>query len=264
MRTKPGRPAPVRELVLITVLFGLYKLGRFFAAGKVADAFDNAHGIWRLERLLALPSETAVQEVLLRHETLVYAANGYYAYVHFPATAAFLLWMYLRRPTHYRWIRRLLVALTGAGLVLHVLVPLAPPRMLAMTGLIDTGARFGPAVYGAPHADSVANQYAAMPSLHIGWAAVVAFGLIASTRTRWRWLWAAHPVLTVAVVVATANHYWLDGVVVLALLSAAALLVRPPRRAAGPVGPPAALDGPRAERGGGEGSVAGSGPVAAR
>ncbi|WP_347813994.1 phosphatase PAP2 family protein, partial [Actinomadura sp. KC06] len=223
-----GRPRPVRELVLIVVLFGLYKLGRLFSSDRVTDAFANARGIWDLERTLRLPDEAAVQQGILHSEALIHLANGYYAVVHFPATVLFLLWIYLRRPVHYRWIRRVLVGLTAAALALHLLVPLAPPRMLPATGLIDTAARYGPAVYGAPESDMIANQYAAMPSLHIGWAAVIALGLVVTSRTRWRWLWLLHPVTTVAVVVATANHYWLDGIVVLALLSVIVLLLRPP------------------------------------
>jgi hypothetical protein len=227
-RGAPGvRPRPVRELLLIIVLFGAYKLGRLLANGRVSEAFDNAHRVWDLERLLGLPGETAVQHGLLHSEFLVHTANCYYAYVHFPATALFLLWIYLRRPAHYRWVRRVIVALTAVALVLHLLVPLAPPRMLPATGLVDTAARFGPAVYGAPQTDTISNQYAAMPSLHIGWAAVIATGLIVTSRTRWRWLWLLHPVVTIAVVVGTANHYWLDGIVVLMLLSVTVLLLRP-------------------------------------
>ncbi|WP_329520864.1 phosphatase PAP2 family protein [Spirillospora sp. NBC_01491] len=247
----PGRrprPRPVRELLLITVLFCVYKLGRLAATGRVGEAFGNAHRVWDLERYLRLPSEVTVQHGLLQSHALVHVANSYYAYVHFPATIAFLLWIYLRRPFHYRWIRRVVVALTGAGLALHLLLPLAPPRMLTATGLIDTGAEYGPAVYGAPQTDTVANQYAAMPSLHIGWAVVIAVGLIVSSRTRWRWLWAAHPLLTVAVVVATANHYWLDGAVVLLLLAVVLLLLRPPRAATGTTAA-AAESAPPAERG---------------
>ncbi len=228
LRAHAGRPRPIRELLLIVALFAAYKLGRLFAADRVGEAFGNARDVWRLERTLRLPSETGVQDGLMHSDVLVHAANSYYAFVHFPAAVAFLLWMYLRRPGHYRWIRRVLVGLTAAALALHLLVPLAPPRMLPSTGLVDTAARFGPAVYGAPQSDAIANQYAAMPSLHIGWAAVIAVGLVAASRTRWRWLWLAHPVVTVAVVVATANHYWLDGIVVLALLSATVLLLRPP------------------------------------
>ncbi|MEU5883763.1 phosphatase PAP2 family protein [Spirillospora sp. NPDC047279] len=259
LRPGGGRPRPLRELLLIVVLFGAYKLGRLLATGRVAEAFDNARGVWDAERAVRLPSELHVQQAFLHSDAVVHAANSYYAYVHFPATAAFLLWIYLRRPGHYRWIRWVVVALTTAGLAIHLLLPLAPPRMLTATGLVDTGALYGPAVYGAPQTDTVANQYAAMPSLHIGWAVIVAVGLIVSTRGRWRWLWAAHPVITVAVVVGTANHYWLDGIVVAVLLTVVLLVIRPPahltaRRApapaasptASPAEPPAAAPAPAA------------------
>jgi PAP2 superfamily len=230
LRPNGGRPRPIPELLLIAVLFGIYKLGRLMADGRVTDAFGNAHRVWDLERFLHLPSEVDFQHGLLHSHVLVYVANSYYAYVHFPATVLFLLWIYLRRPGHYRWVRWVIVALTGAGLAVHLLVPLAPPRMLGASGLVDTAALYGPSVYGAPQTDTLSNQYAAMPSLHIGWALVVAIGIIVSARTRWRWLALIHPLLTIAVVVGTANHYWLDGIVVAAMLAVILLVIRPPSR----------------------------------
>jgi len=230
LRPNGGRPRPVPELVLIAVLFGIYKLGRLAADGRVSEAFGNAHRVWDLERTLDLPSELDVQHGLLQSHALIHVANSYYAYVHFPATALFLLWVYLRRPGHYRWVRWVIVALTGAGLALHLLVPLAPPRMLGGTGLVDTARLYGPSVYGSPQTDTISNQYAAMPSLHIGWALIIAIGIIVCARTRWRWLALLHPLLTVAVVVGTANHYWLDGIAVGAMLAVILLVIRPPSR----------------------------------
>ncbi|QGL51260.1 inositol phosphorylceramide synthase [Micromonospora terminaliae] len=223
----------VRELSLVAVLFLAYKAGRVAVAGRSATARANGERIWWLERLLHLPDEAAVQAPLLVHELPVRLANCYYAYVHFPATALCLIWLYLRHPVHYRWLRRALAALTAGALALHVLVPLAPPRMTALTGLVDSGSRYGPAVYGPPEADTLSNQYAAMPSLHVGWALAVAVALVAVTAGRWRWLWLAHPVLTLFVVVGTGNHYWLDGLVAVVLLGLiVAVLPRPgvPRR----------------------------------
>lgn len=154
------------------------------ATGETAEAFRNAHHVWDWERVLRLPDEGAVQSLLLHGDTLIHVANTYYAAVHFPATVAFLVWLYLRRPAHYLWARRVLAAVTGAALVLHLLFPLAPPRMLAATGLIDTARLFGPSVYGPPRTDTLSNQFAAMPSLHFGWALMLAIGLIVATRTR--------------------------------------------------------------------------------
>jgi hypothetical protein len=96
----------------------------------------------------------------------------------------------------------------------HVLFPLAPPRMLPRLGFIDTARVFGPASYGAgsPY-KGFANQFAAMPSLHFGWAVVIAWAALIASSSRWRYVWIAHPVLTLAAIVLTANHYWLDAFV---------------------------------------------------
>jgi PAP2 superfamily protein len=219
--TPTERPGPVRELLLVLTLFAAYKLGRMLAARHVGEAFGNAYHIWHVERWLHIPSELDLQHLLLDSHTAVRIANLYYADVHFPATAAFLVWAYWKRPHHYLWIRRTLAMLTAGALVVHILLPVAPPRMLSGLGLVDTAALVGPAVYGP---NSLANQYAAMPSLHIGWAVLIAIGLIATTRTRWRWAWLAHPVLTTLVVISTGNHFWLDGTVACGLLGLAMIL----------------------------------------
>ncbi|MET7889616.1 phosphatase PAP2 family protein [Streptomyces mirabilis] len=245
-----ARPPLVRELLLVVGLFVVYKVGRQVADGHTAEAFRNANRVWDWERTLHLPGEGSVQGALLHSDTLVHLANTYYATVHFPATVAFLVWMYLRRPVHYVWARRILAAVTAAALALHLTFPLAPPRLLAAAGLVDTGQVYGPTVYGAhPATDEMANQFAAMPSLHFGWALMVAIGLIAATRppvshhhpnrdasrrpfrSRLRWLWLLHPLLTLLVIVGTANHYWLDAIVATALLGIALAVIRLPRGA---------------------------------
>ncbi|MFZ3495309.1 phosphatase PAP2 family protein [Streptomyces sp. 5.8] len=234
--TGPGaRRRLIRELLLVAGLFAVYKCGRTLSTGRTDEAFRNATRIWDAERTLHLPDEGTVQrlllhgDALLHGDTLVHTANTYYATVHFPATVLFLVWLYVRRPAQYLWARRVLAVLTGAALVLHLAFPLAPPRMLGAAHLIDTGQVYGPTVYGAaPAADTMANQFAAMPSLHFGWALMLALGMIAATSSRWRALWLLHPLVTLLVVVGTANHYWLDAIVATLLLGAALLLVPRP------------------------------------
>ncbi|WP_030348671.1 phosphatase PAP2 family protein [Streptomyces sp. NRRL S-1022] len=228
----PARPPLIREFLLVAGLFLVYKLGRQLAAGHTGEAYRNARRVWHLERTAHLPDETTVQSALLHGDTLVHVANTYYATVHFPATLAFLVWLYLRRPAHYVWARRVLAAVTSAALVLPFTFPLAPPRMLPATGLIDTGRVYGPSVYGPPSSDHLSNQFAAMPSLHFGWALMLAIGLIAATRSRWRWLWLLHPLITLLVIVGTANHYWLDAIVATAMLGLALAAVHRPQRTA--------------------------------
>jgi hypothetical protein len=216
----------VREILLVVVLFLAYKIGRLAADGHVGEALANAQQVWHLERFLHLPSEYALQHAIIGQEWLIKAANCYYAYVHFPATAACLIYLYVWRRDRYAPTRRLLAWLTATALVVHLLLPLAPPRMLTAIGMVDTGRVFGPAVYGSPSTDTLTNQYAAMPSLHVGWALAVAVAMIsiAPKRNNWRWLWLAHPAITLLVVVVTGNHYWLDAIVATVLLGLVAAL----------------------------------------
>jgi PAP2 superfamily len=218
--TNRWRRLPI-ELLLLFSMFVAYRAGRLLTSDHTSAAFANAQELWHVERWLRLPHEAGLQDWILQSVPVTELANSYYAIVHFPVTVGFLIWMFLRRPAHYLWVRRSIVLLTASALVMHVLFPLAPPRMRPDLGFVDTGAVYGPNVYGQPQAGSIANQFAAMPSLHVGWAVLVAIGLIMSSRTRWRWLWLAHPVITVLVVVSTANHWWLDGLLAVALLGGA-------------------------------------------
>ncbi|MFD6229164.1 phosphatase PAP2 family protein [Streptomyces sp. NPDC060232] len=231
---RAARRRLIRELLLVAGFFTFYKAGRLLSTDRTGEAFRNADRIWDAERALRLPGEGALQRLLLHGDALVTTANTYYAAVHFPATALFLIWLYVRRPAHYLWTRRVLAVLTAAALVLHLAYPLAPPRMLPAARLVDTGQVYGPTVYrAAPDADTLANQFAAMPSLHFGWALMVAIGMIAATRggkrPQWSRLWLLHPLATLLVIVGTANHYWLDAIVAAVLLGIALLLVPRPR-----------------------------------
>jgi hypothetical protein len=96
-------------------------------------------------------------------------------------------------------------------------VRVAPPRFLPDLGYIDLATRYGWSVYG-PVGTGVSDQFAAMPSIHVGWAALVSFGIVAVSTSRWRWLFMLHLVLTMLVVSATGNHWWLDGIVAIVLL----------------------------------------------
>lgn len=209
-----------REILVLLGLFLGYKLGRMLTLFDPHLAFTNAHRVWGLERALHLPRELGAQHALLGEPGAIGFANGYYMFVHLPATAACLIWVYARAPGIYPALRAGLLGMTGLALVLHLTFPLAPPRMLGELGFVDTGAVYGPSVYGPPEASGMLNQYAAMPSMHVGWAVLVAAAMVASSTSRWRWLFVAHPAITTVAVVGSANHYWLDGIVACALLGA--------------------------------------------
>jgi PAP2 superfamily protein len=215
------------ELLLVGVLLGVYRYGRIVIGHSSAEAFDNASELIGWERALQLPNELAVQHLLLSSEWVARIANVYYFSVHFPLTAAFLIWMFVRSREQYTRIRTSLAMLTGFALVIHAAFPLAPARMLNGLGFVDTAAMYGPNVYAqSPQTDTVANQFAAMPSLHFGWAVMVAIGIIRVSRSPLRWLWIAHPVITLLVIVGTGNHYWMDAAVAGGLIILSERVVR--------------------------------------
>lgn len=219
--TRPLRASRgLLEVALIASLFAVYELLRAVGRAEVSGAVGNGWWIVAWQAQLGLPSESRVQDLILDHESLVTAVNHYYVWVHFPATAVFLVWLWHRHRDRYAHFRSLLVALTGIGLILHASVPVAPPRLLPGSSFVDTMATVGPSAYGSGPAAVLANQYAAFPSLHVGWALVVAYGVIRSSTRPARWLTMLHPTATLAVVVLTANHYWADGAAAAALLGA--------------------------------------------
>lgn len=213
------------ELLLIALLITVYQGVRHLAIGHFGEAARHAEWVWSFERAVYLPNEATLQRWVLHWPDAARLANLYYVGVHFPGTTIALVWLFLRHRAVYLRTRTELVLLTTAGLVVHVLFPLAPPRLVHDLGMVDTMLAVGPSAYSSPNT-GFANQYAAMPSLHIGWAILVAVAVLRATRSRWRWLVVLHPVLTTTVVVVTANHYWLDGIVAAMLLAAATLLVR--------------------------------------
>jgi hypothetical protein len=226
-RVAPTIGRALLELMLVAVLFELYRFGRLLARGETHAAYEHALDVHHVERFLHLPSEAWLQSVV-PSDTLLHLANVYYVSVHFPTMIAFLVWGYLFKPrAQYLWARNLLIILTGTALVVHIVFPLAPPRMFPQWGFVDTMAIVGPDAY-AGASGALANQFAAMPSLHVGWAALMAY-VIYRTGPRWLAVVAGvHFLVTCLVVVVTANHYWLDGIIALVLLVIASRIVRPP------------------------------------
>ncbi|GAA3543648.1 inositol phosphorylceramide synthase [Aeromicrobium flavum] len=207
----------VFELVLLSLVYLLYRTGRLVTIDSQAAAMANAEAVHRLERFLRLPSEAAVQG-LVPTVDLWQFANVYYVAVHFPVTVAFLLWGFFRRPrAEYRWARNLIILMTSIAVLLHIAYPLAPPRMFAQWGFVDTMSVYGPSAYDGA-SGAVANQYAAMPSLHVGWAVLIAVVVARTASGLVRRLAIWHAGLTLVVVTVTANHWYMDGLVACGLL----------------------------------------------
>jgi len=212
------------ETALVLALYALWRVAGTISVWNVDGALDRGQAIWDLEQTLRFPSELHLQQVFLEHPLWIQAANGYYAIAHVPAIIALLLWAFIRHRDRYPQVRNVLALVTGACLVVQ-LVAVAPPRMFPGLGFVDSGHLYGQSVYTAV-GTGVSDQLSAMPSLHVGWAVLVGVAAVLISSSRWRWLVLAHPVVTLVVVAATANHWWLDGVVAVVILGLAALLDR--------------------------------------
>jgi PAP2 superfamily len=212
-----------QETAVVLALFALWQFAGTFSVMGPGGALGRGRWIWHLERLLHLPDEASLQRVFLPHPVIVQAFDLYYDVLHFPVLIGCLIWLWIRHRAHYIRVRTTLAVFTGACLLIQ-LVPVAPPRMLSGTRMVDTAVLYHQSVYQA-HAGFDADQLSAMPSVHVGWAILVAIMVITAARSRWRWLALLYPVATTLAVVVTANHFWLDGVAA-GLLLALVLLVR--------------------------------------
>ena len=208
----------VQNAGLILGLYVAYAIVRRVTADDWTTALANGRALLEFQHRVGLPSEAALQNTyFLENVTVVRAANAFYMWGHFPVTGVFMIWVWSRYRDYFSVIRNSIITLTMAGLSLHIVFPLAPPRFFPSFGFVDTARDFGPNPYDFAAAKA-ANQIAAMPSLHVGWAVLVAISIIALCRSRWRFLALIHPVVTTSVVVLTANHYWSDAIIAVVLV----------------------------------------------
>ena len=216
-----------RETGVIAGLYSLWQLAGTLSVLGTSGAFARARWIERVQHDWRLPSEATVQHGIADHPLIVQACNIYYATMHFGVLFVFLLWMFLRHRDAYPRVRTTIVLITLVCLLIQ-LIPVAPPRLLP--GYTDTAQQYGQSVYSLGLAP---DQLSAMPSVHVAWAVLIAWAVIRVSASRWRWLALAHPIVTIYVIAATANHFWLDGVAAIVLLAACVLVQNAARRAIG-------------------------------
>ncbi|NND75170.1 MAG: phosphatase PAP2 family protein [Ilumatobacter sp.] len=220
------------EFALLSALYAVWRVARKLPLAQDEGAIERARQIVDVQNALHFPTELSLQQFVLRHDWLGWPTTLYYATLHVPALLAFLVWLFVRHREHYAHWRNGLAILTAACLVIRF-VRVAPPRFLVDLGYEDLSEIYGPSIYG-PVGTGVSDQFAAMPSIHVGWAAVVSFGIVAVSTSRWRWLFMLHVVITMIVVSASGNHWWLDGIVAIALLWAGLAIDTAVRRRVAP------------------------------
>ena len=225
----PARLRWWRELVFLGLVYLLYSVIRNAAPAQVGRAQNNATAILDLEDALGLDVEQGLNLRFGRIEWLAVPANYYYATMHFAVTLTLLVWLYRRRPQAYRTARGVLLVMTLLALVGYWLYPLAPPRLMAGGGFVDTVRAWGTwGVAASQPVTSASNQYAAMPSMHVGWALWCGAIIVRHVRRpAVQALGMLYPAMTLLVVVVTGNHFVLDaaGALVAFVLAVAAVRV---------------------------------------
>ena len=189
----------------ILVYFGV----RGETAGAPEVAREHARDILALEKALGLDLEAGIQALLVDVEPLTTAANWVYIWGHWPVIAVVLLWLAVRNRTVFLRLRNAMIASGLMGLCVYTTYPVAPPRLAGM-GFVDTITEQSSS-YRVLQPPAFVNQYAAMPSLHVGWDLLVGLALVAAASSvALRTVGRLMPVVMGAATVLTANHYVLD------------------------------------------------------
>jgi hypothetical protein len=250
MQVAPARVVPERthrlywwkEALIIGVGYLIYSWtrnqfgsNRIAADGVPEQAFHNAERVIRFERFVGLFHEESIQEFFLAWpRAFIQFWNTYYGTAHFFFTILVFVLLYRKRPAVFPQWRNSIVAMTVLAIVGFALFPLMPPRLLDAPcedyggacivsdfrpdggdfGFVDTLKEYGgPWSFDSEAVADLSNQYAAMPSLHIGWSMWCAVAMWPLLRRRWQRIAVfLYPLATLFGIVVTANHYWIDGI----------------------------------------------------
>lgn len=212
--SKPGLARDALELLLVALAFLLYFLVRANVIDRPDLAIENARSIVDIQKTLGINAEQAWQEAILDHTWLVRFFNFVYFWLDFPLIAVLGLLLYFRRRPQYIFTRDAILASGAFALVSYALFPVAPPRLLPDSGIIDTLQALDNLSYQAQSTEFFVNPYAAMPSLHVGWAFLVAIGVVLAFpgNRLVQVLAVLHPLTQWSSTIFTGNHYFLDGV----------------------------------------------------
>ncbi|MEW2518369.1 phosphatase PAP2 family protein [Actinacidiphila alni] len=208
----PRRPRLWFEILLIGVSYWLYSLVRNAVPEQERVALRHASSVWSFEGHLGLDIERSVNHSVNSVTWLIVGMNYYYATLHFVITIGVLVWLYRAHPGRYGAARLVLFVTTAIALVGFYLYPLAPPRLMTGGDFIDTVQvhhTWGSMASG--NLAHVSNQYAAMPSMHIGWSLWCGITIATLATPLWaKILGGLYPLFTLSVIISTGNHFWLD------------------------------------------------------
>jgi hypothetical protein len=196
------------SILIAAVLY--YELGTFFLRADPAVGHAHAISLWNLERRLGIFVEPWFQSVFGQDGPVLWLLVFFYVGPHFVLTLGFFAWAYWYRFPSYPHVRNSFLAFTFLAFGFQWLYPLSPPRLVPEAGLVDSLEQTLPVSGNTPWIMQFTNPYAALPSVHFGWALLVCILAIRLSKGPYRWLWTVYPTMIGLSILATGNHWLLD------------------------------------------------------
>ena len=216
----------VVEAATLLSLYGVYEIVRGRGNTTVAAARAHTDDIVTLERHAHVFGELGVQHAVHALPAFPALLGAAYLLLHFVGTTSFIAWTYRRRREHFPFVRNTLIGATALALVGYVVFPAAPPRLAAL-GFSDTVSSGAHVNLSSNLLGSLYNPFAAVPSLHFGYALLVGVGMATLARRRVvRIAGAIYPLVMLFVIVATGNHFFFDAAAGAIVVLTAALVAR--------------------------------------
>ncbi len=240
LRTVQARLLPhgpldvVRQVVLFMAAYQLYRIVRGLAddPGAATAAFSNARELIHLEQALNIFFEPSLQAFASGQAWLLDGASWMYINAQTSITLGALAWLYLFRNDSFYFVRNMFLVAFGVALIGYAVYPTAPPRFFPEWGFFDAVSEFTGVRQDSVTINELFNPYAAVPSMHVGFALMISVPLARLVRRRsLKVLWAVYPLLVVFVIVVTANHFIADAVLGAAAAGIGALAARALARA---------------------------------
>jgi len=201
-----------REVGIVALAALIYFCARGLIHARADQAVDNANWLVSFERSIGVFREQTFQSWIVGRDWLTDLANAIYIYGHWPVVILTLSWLLIRHREMFGVYRSAMLISGAIGVVCFVTFPMAPPRFLPDLGFIDTVTLHSEA-YRVLQPPSLTNQYAAMPSLHVGWNLLMGIAIVTQTNSRfWKLFGVVMPLLMYLATIVTANHYFADGV----------------------------------------------------
>lgn len=205
----------VRQVLLFMAAYQLYRLVRGLAddPGSANAAFSNARDLIHIEQALNIFVEPSMQAFASGQSWLLDGASWMYINAQTSITLGALAWLYLFRNESFYFVRNMFLVAFGLALIGYTVFPTAPPRFFPEWGFFDAVADFTGVAQDSVTINELFNPYAAVPSMHVGFALMISVPL--ARLARWQALkafWAIYPLIVVFVIVVTANHFIADAI----------------------------------------------------